>query len=190
MNELLFAQADLSAVIRNQEQKLTDAIAAVEANRLLNTSLEDLAAYFEQEFHIEPVDLLEDGIQVDQNEAKVDVSGRFDYMVTDRTRPAYVPGTNVTYEIPFTGDENLFKCRPSTFNFNPPRANVRRGIVKFTYSIINHDAEQIKREFERDKKNLSEYLGWIARDIAPFNSSLRDKATRLIESRREKLMKD
>lgn len=188
----LFAQADLRQVIRHQEQKLAEEISEMDGNRLLNTSVEDLVAYFEQEYRIEPIELDEAGITVDQEEAKVDVRGRSEYEVFDRSRPAYVLGTRVNFYVPFKGDAELFKYKPSTFTYShsQTRIDVQPGILKLTYIVTQHNAEEIKREFEGDMGNLKGNLGRIARELAPFNSSLKETAERLIEARREKLLKD
>lgn len=190
MSEHLFHKADLRAVLEHQSAKMTAEIDALSENRLLNTPVDDLYNYFVQKYAVEPPVLDEAGIQADYGSTKVDVSGRFDYAVFDRTTPTYVTGTRLTFYVPFTGDANLFKCRPSTFNYNPPRADVRGNELEIVFERTVSDAPNIEAEFKRELKNIKEYLEWIARDVGQFNSSLPATAKQRIEWRREKVLKD
>ena len=190
MNDLLFSQYDLRETMRNHEQKMFGEIDGIDGNRLLNTSVDDLCDYFEQEYKIEVPRLDETNIQVDQNEAKVDVSRDRDRLILDRSRPFYITGTSVTFYIQYKGDANLFKCRPSTFTFNPPRATVSESEIRLSYTLKNHDAAKVKSSFEHDLSEIRKWLDWIEKDVSPFNLSVRGKARQRIEARREKLLKD
>ena len=190
MTNLLFCDYDLGGVLAQQDQKLSSEVASLSEDRVLNTSPEDLCNYLVEKYTIEVAEIDESGINADYGDAKVDVSQRFEYVVFDRSRPLYITGTRLTFYVPFTGDPELFKCRPSTFNFNPPRPTVRNSELVFTYERTTHDSPDIETEFERDRKNVKDYLGWIARDVALFNSTIREKASQHITARREKLLQD
>lgn len=190
MTNLLFCDYDLGGVLAQQNQKLSSEVASLSEDRVLNTSPEDLCNYLVEKYTIEVAEIDESGINADYGDAKVDVSQRLEYAVFDRSRPLYITGTRLTFYVPFTGDPELFKCRPSTFNFNPPRATFRNSELVFTYERTTHDSPDIETEFERDRKNVKDYLGWIARDVALFNSTIREKASQHITARREKLLQD
>ena len=110
--------------------------------------------------------------------------------MSDRSRPAYVTGTRLIFNVPFTGDYKLFQFKPSSFNLNPPRAAVKKDELVFVYDRTAQDAQNIEVEFERDKENVKGYLEWIARDVEQFNSTIREKASQHIGARREKLLQD
>ena len=186
----MFHDYDLGSVLAQQDQKLSDEIASLGEDRVLNTSPEDICNYLVEKYTVEVAEIDESGINADYGDAKVDVSQRFEYAVFDRSRPLYITGTRLTFYVPFTGDPELFKCRPSTFSFNPPRATLRNSELVFTYERTTPDSPDIETEFERDRKNVKDYLGWIARDVAPFNSTVREKASQHITARREKLLQD
>ena len=189
-NDLLFSQYDLRGTIQNLEQKMFGEIDAIDGNRLLNTSIDDMCDYFEQEYKIAVPRLDEENIQVDQGEARVDVSRDHDRFIVDRSQPFYITGTNVTFYIPYQGDANLFKCKPSTFTFNPPRASVAENELRLEYTLTHHDADRVKSTFERDLSEIRKWLEWIEKDVLPFNQSVRGKAHQRIEARREKLLED
>ena len=173
-----------------QEQAISKEVDALDENQILNSSHSDLCQYFVEKYTVDPVRIDEEGIQVDYGDAQVDVSQRFEYAVFDRSRPAIVTGTRIAVFVPYEGDKQLFDCQPSTFTHNPPRAIVRGREVAFVYDRTVSDAANVRGEFDRELTTLKNYLGWIERDVTPFNDSIEDKASQLISGRREKLLHD
>src|SRR4030042_1298093 len=94
----------------------------------------------------------EAGIQMAYGDAQVNVTGRFEYDIFDG-RPTYVNGTRLTFFVPYEGDGELFQCKPSTFNYNPPRADVREGELIFTYERTTSEMGGIEDEFKRHLKD-------------------------------------
>lgn len=188
--ESLFSRHDLHAVLENHEQKIIKAIEAFDANRLLNTSIDDLINYFNEEYRIEPVRLLTNQITADQAEAKIDVSRDQSRMIYDRSEPFYLDGTRVTFFVPYQGDKELFYCRPSTYNWNPPRVVVTKIEIQFVYDRLDHNSEAIKSAFDGDLGNLKQYLDWVERDVNNFNNQLKQEIRQRVESRRQKILKD
>jgi len=188
--DLLFHKYELRAVMDNNEQKMYAEIDAYNSNRLLNTSTEDLAKYFIDKFSIEPIKILEENICVDQKETKIDATLHPESFFFHDDGPHFVTGTAVILEIPFTGDAELFKCRPSTFNFNPPVADIRGNSLIITISTFKHEPEIIRNELKRQINSINEYVEWINRDLPPWNFALPSKAKARIENRKAKLLKD
>ena len=190
MTDLLFCSSDLQNVLAGQEQGLSREIGTLNEDRVLNTPPEELCGYFVEKYQVEPIEIDESGIQVDYGDAQIDVSHRFEYAVFDRSTPTYVTGTRVTFFVPFSGDSDLFKCRPSSFNLNPPRGVVRGNELVIVYDRTRQDVANIAGEFEREKQNLKGYLAWISGDVGHFNSTIRQKVGEQIRARREKLLQD
>jgi len=187
---LLFSDYDLNSVLQRQEAQLLKEIDALEGNRLLNTSVEDLCDYFEQKYRVEVPRLRESEITVDQSETDVDVSQDPLRAIFDRSRPFYIKGTTVRFFIPFDGDQELFRCRPQTFSLNPPRGSVAAGQLILAFTRTEHDANEIRSAFDSSLGRIRQYLGWIESSVSAWNVSLRDKARQRIETRRQKLLKD
>jgi len=186
----LFSQHDLRSVMEATKAKMLQAIEAYPSNQLLNTSIDDLATYFSNKFEISPIRLLEDQIQADQQEAKIDVRRGTSRPVLDRSKPFYIAGTSITLYVPFEGEPDLFKCQPSTFTYNLPRGRIQANTLELTVYCTDHNAETVKSELDRQLGSVREYVSWIARDLTPFNTNLKDLARRHIEARRQKLLKD
>jgi hypothetical protein len=188
--DLLFYEYDLRSSIEAYKKAMLDEVGSMDSSRLLNTNPDELANYLEQKYLANVPKLDEQAIQVDQTATKVDVSQDRNRFFHDRSQPFYVEGTAITYYVPFEGDKDLFKCKPSTFTTTLPSAKVTDGQIAFEYVITDHDVEKVKAQFKHDLEEVKKYLGWIENDVAPYNNQLKGNARSCIDARREKLLRD
>lgn len=184
----LFTKYDLGSSLDSQRQKMLDEIAKYPANELLNTGTERLLDYFEEKYRAGIPELDESNAVFDQQEAQIDV--RHDRMraVTDRSRPALVPGTRYEFSIPFAGDAVLFDMRASTYSHNPPTAVVKNSHLVLAYERTDHNVDALKAEYARDLTSVRSGLGWVRSDAESFNASLRGVVQDAIEARRARLL--
>lgn len=189
--DCLFADAHLSDVTRQCEQKMFQEIDGFEGNYLLNTSIEDLCDYLENKYRLEPPVLKQDETYI-ANHGEMDVDVRYDpnRWIDDKSKPFYVKGTFAEFAVPFVGDQGLFRFQPSQSYMTTIQGIIKGTEVRLTYTRTDHNGEAMRADFDRNIKMIAEYLGWISNDAAPFNSGLRDKARQRIEWRRDKLLKD
>ena len=108
-DEYLFHGPDWFGVEENQRRSLQSEIDAIDGNRLLNTSVDDLCDYFEEKFRIDVPVLHEEQIVASQEETKIDVSQDPMRHIRDRSQPFYIKGTAVEVTVPFSGDSEAFK---------------------------------------------------------------------------------
>lgn len=186
--DFLFTGADWHSVDRHQRQQMLKEIEAVDPDRLLNTSVDDLARYFEQKFQIDVPVLQADDIVVDQREKQIDVSRDPMRMMRDRSRPFYITGTEIEVEVPFEGEAEAFKIQPNPYTLNPPRAEIRGDKVVFTIGGTNLDQNAVKTEIERTITSVQSYLSNLRSNVAGLNNQLLDEARSAIEGRRQKLL--
>jgi hypothetical protein len=186
----LFSNPDLRSVLENQTLKMYEEIDAVDADRILNTSTEDWCDYLEDKYRAGPLALDEAGITTDQAETQLDVSGDLRRAVFDRNRPLYITGTKVSFYVPYSGDKGLLLWMPSSFRASFPRAAVHERELVYTYMVAEHDAEVVKREFERDLGLTRDFVGFVNNDVGPFNDRVRGFAKARVETRKAKLLKD
>ena len=186
--DLLFSKYDLRAVLENQLSRVEDKVRAVDPGRFETSTDDLLSATIASELVIAPIELHADQLSVSPRDAKVDVS-------YDRNRaligpgPHYVNGLEVTYNLPFSGDPDLFKCQPNQFTFNPPRAVLRGGELTFPYDSANRDVRRTKKSFDDDLAEIKRWLGWQASQIAAYNASLEDRVRGAVLARRAELSK-
>jgi hypothetical protein len=107
---LLFNDYDLHATLAQQVDKVKAQVDQIAVDRLLNTDPQELENALAAELYVSPLNLLENAITVEPQEAKVDVSQEFGRAIFDRSKPFYIDGIRVSYYVPFTGDATLFKC--------------------------------------------------------------------------------
>lgn len=190
MSEPLFFGGQLYDVLRNREARMLSEIESLEEGRILRTSEQDLSGYFFENYKVNTIEIDESNIQVDTDDARIDVSRRLEYGAYGEPGPIYATGTKVSYYIPFTGDSELFELRPSTYTTVLPRAQVKDKELVMTYEEPSATVSRIQETFTYDLATLSKYLGWIKKDLAPFNASLSNKISEGIKARRFKLLQD
>lgn len=196
--ELLFHEYDLHSVLESNSHKARRYVDDIEEQKFINSDDSEIVEHVYSKFQVMPIDLHEDEKEMDTTETKVDVSRDWNRAIFDRGKPAMIAGTKLTVSIPFTGDANLWKCRPSSFNLNPPRANVHkaRGNEEAGHiEIIMHSASDaideagIKQEIDNTISNIRGYLKTIRADVEAHNQSLRPHVEKCVAARRERLGK-
>jgi hypothetical protein len=141
-------------------------IEKVDPDRLLNSSVEDLAAHFADKYKIDAPVLDEDNLVVDQREKQIDVSRDPNRWISDRSRPFHITGSEIEVEIPFTGEAEAFKIQPNPYTLSPPRAVIRGSVLTFAISGTNLDTAQVRREIERTVSEIQSYLTNLRANVA------------------------
>lgn len=187
---ILFSNVDLSSVLCGHEQKMFKEIDSFPPNRIRDEDLETLCDYFEREYKIAVPALDEKSITVDHEDAKIDVRrtpNRFFY----DGGAGHVSGTRYKFFVSYSGEKELFKCRPSSFNFNPPHAQVNPNELVLIYTATGQQvATAIRSQFDRELGQIKEWLSCVGSDVEMFNGGVRSKARTRIEMRKKKLEKD
>ena len=190
MTDPLFFKYDLRATIENQARGLANEINSLSEAQILNASQEDMLEYLVEKHKINPLEIDEAKIQMNYSDAQIDVSRDFHRFIFDRSTPFYVPGTRVTFFVPFTGDSELFHCQPSTHSLNPPRATLRGNELVFSYDLTRDRMTQVKETFEEAIDRTKTEIGRVNADVATYNGSLAQNARQALSARREKLLQD
>lgn len=186
--DYLFTGPDWHSVDRHQRQQMVAEIEKVDPDRLLNTSVDDLALYFSEKYKINVPVLDEENLVVDQREKQIDVSRDPNRYITDRSRPFYITGSEIEVEIPFTGEPQAFKIQPNPYTLSPPRASVRGNLLMFTIVGTNLEATQVRGEIEQTIREVQSYLTNLRTNVAELNGQLQGEARTAIEARRNKLL--
>jgi hypothetical protein len=188
--DYLFMETDSHSVQEGQRRGMQAEIASMDGNRLLNTNVDDLVAYFADKYGIEAPELLEDQMSADQHEAQRDVSGdpnRMAYFLGDRG-PVVVTGTEITVEIAFSGDPQMFRVRPSTFNHNPPTGVITGSTISINIWGDNLIGEAVRQKIDAWVADVKQWLDWQRGSFQGFNDAIAREARQAIEHRRAKLL--
>jgi len=185
----LFGETDWFSVEQSQKDRLNKELASLPTGRILGSSIEDLCDYFEATYRLEVPVLLKDQIVADQRERDIDVSHDRDrYWYTPG--PHYVRGTEISLTVPFSGEAELFKIRPTTFTLSPPCGDIKGNLLILRVSGTTLDAGTVRSQLERTLAEIESYLSNLRRNVEIHNQTLRTQAKQQLEARREKLLRD
>ena len=186
-DEYLFSGGQLDGVVANHERLVKAEVETLDQEHLLNTSPDALIEYLVEKYRLDTPRLHEDRITASEEEAKVDVTGDFRYMTFDGRRTV-VPGVTVRFFIPFSGDSDLFKFRPSMFTPNPPRAEVRGSELVIARTGVDLAPDALRADLNRELQAIRQYLSSVESTAKPFNDSLPGIARQSVEVRRQRLL--
>ena len=185
--DLLFNKADTYSVFEGQKRAMAKAVEELPAKRVLDDADQALAGELAKKFTIDVPQLREDGITVSPpREVDVDVSRDFRRAVYGHG-PHHVKGISVTFSVPFIGDQEMFFVRPNSFDTAPPRGQVGQTFLEVTYSGVDLNAEDLKRQFADFLASTKKYLGWHSESVTPFNNSLHRLAADYLAARKARL---
>ncbi|MGK9369407.1 hypothetical protein ACSSWA_10925 [Melioribacter sp. Ez-97] len=190
MRKYLFNKYDLSSVILAQERKLAGEISNLNQNYLFNTTEDELIKYFVDKYTIPPIILYLEKVTIEQSEVNIDVSQDPSRAILDRSKPVYIKGNRIKYFVPYTGEKELFFCRPSTSSYILPTCEISDDEIIILVDTLEENPEKINEIYRRTIQNISQYISWVNNDISGFNNSLKSKVIALINSRKEKLNKN
>lgn len=189
MNEL-FNGHDWSSFIDSNRQSLGKEIDLINGDRLLNTSEDDLVKYFIEKYYFNVPIINEFEISVDQNEIDIDVSKDPTRSFFERNQAFYVKGTQITFYIPFIGEEIFFQVQPNRYSVKKIQGSINNNCIVYSISNTDHNPEQVKREFEQYLNEVKQYLQTQRNESTQYNLSLEASILGHITARKVKLLKD
>ena len=190
MPDELFSKYDLRGTIENQGHALAKDINSLGENEVLSASQEEMVTYLVEKHEINPLAIDEPSIQMDYSEVQLDVSRHHESLILAFTGPRHVTGTRLTFFVPFTGDADLFHCRPSTRRMGLPAPNVGSNELVFTYEATKDRSSGINDTFKEDLHQIQIHAARVNEVIKGFNDTLPERARQLLKARREKLLQD
>jgi hypothetical protein len=184
----LFSSYDLEQGLRQQIAELQKEVESLDANRLLNTSPTDLAQYFADKYHIEPITLHREDWHVTEQETQVDVRHDPNRFIRDTSRPVLIPGQRIEVIVPFHGPAELFYNRSNQFTSNPPSATIRGSDLVLVFEFPVDGSPNIRSASERILGEIEQHLGWGRALIDAHNNRLAQEAAKAVETRRNRLL--
>jgi hypothetical protein len=187
--ELLFHKHAIFDVIRARTEAVAQEVQSIPSQTLLNASEHDLLQMLIEKFHLEVPTISElDLYIVHSGETQVDVSRDPMRMISDRSMPFYVTGTETVIGVPFQGDPAFFNIQPQTFSLNPPRAEITKSELLLRYVRTDQNGEAIKQEYQRDVNSIVHHLRSLSESAGQFNSQLEQLLTTQIKARKDRLL--
>lgn len=187
--DYLFAEPDLDDQLRERQRQITAKVDAIPESQFLISSDRDVAEHLVPQLAVEPIALQLDAATMTRTETQVDVSGDpMRFFSPGRRSPFHIPGTRVDIDIPYTGEDWIFRYRTNPWSTVFPRAEVTRGSLRISISLP-HDAEpeQFKETYDRELRWIREYVDRAHAQIEAYNQSLEPQLLRAVADRRGRL---
>jgi hypothetical protein len=185
-NESLFTAGNLSSALEARQRQARKAVEEWEPDKLLATAEADVVEYLIAEYSVAcPVLHRDQAQQLPVSEEVVQLRSWIDEVYERRQ-------TKIAIAVPFDGEPDVFKYRPSTLTSSPPRAEVHDGElhVAWTGEGPAADPATVRQNLDSQLDKIEQYMSWSRGDIERFNAGLRTLITSLVAERRAKLLAD
>jgi hypothetical protein len=120
-------------------------------------------------------------------EVTIDVSWDGRRYFSDPSYARNFPGYRVVVHVPFDGEADVFKFRPSSFTLNPPRARVTDRDVFVSVEYPRDSQPDIDGQVNGVVDNIEHWLHSARQDIEAFNAGLEGRAMAAIDARRRRI---
>ncbi len=189
--QLLFNKSELHEYLPRLQSQALQEVEALSNDDILNCNVDELSEQIVTKHKIELPVLHLDKIHINNpEEVQFDVSKEPGRYISNRSRPFYVNGLRVSFSVPYTGNKDIFFCRPLTYDqFTPPKADVSDNELRFIYEDPDSNLDEVKRRFESEKNNVNLHLGYASQEINEYNSRLKQNIVNYINQRVELLKK-
>ncbi|MBA7491732.1 hypothetical protein ES702_02280 [subsurface metagenome] len=192
-NRLFFRNGYLQEFFEKIKKDIRNEVESKDSNYILNVEDKNFCEYLISKYSLEIPKIYEDDIETyEPEEVNIDVSKAPGRDIYYRNGPQYEKGVKIKIAIPFKGNGDLFKYKPSryTLHHNPPRGEITEQEIHLIYKMVKHNDKEFREMFKRHLSNIKEYLECYRKDIENFNDSLRQFVTKFVSTRKKKLSKD
>ncbi|MBD2502524.1 hypothetical protein H6G83_18230 [Anabaena azotica FACHB-119] len=182
----LFSGRQFSSFSRGKLESIFQDIDNLDASNLLNTSLDNWCDFYENSCKFEMLEILEDEITTDQEEALVPVMNPYRGYTQEK-------GTKFNFFIPFKGEKELFSYQSSVLIGdvnNTLLAQIDNNEIILEYTEWHPEIIRIQSQFKQDLSKIRENIRYINQEVSAFNNSIRTKIKSKLESRQQKLLQD
>lgn len=180
----LFMHGDLSRTLDTHRRKLCDQVAALTPSQIVPPNDVKASEHFTSEFSIASLQLHEEGLELlEPREIEREESG-------DYGRSFKRKLLEFRFEMPFSGEANLFQLRGSTCSLSPPEAQVVGNHLVVTIVRGDRDKEGLTRQLEATIASIKQHIGWQQQQIDGWNQSLPGLVSQVVSARRDKLLAD
>ena len=182
----LFNQDHLTSLFEGTRRNVSEAIRRETKQQILNVNEAQYIEHILSKCQLLVPEIIESGIQVESSEVEIPAeqhSHRWS-VTPGRTYPRQ----KLTYEVPFTGDRDLFRFAPSHRTFSPPRARLGPSRLFFEFVVLDTTPDRIKEEFQRGLNDIKSALQTMRSDVDQFEKTLRSHVAAEFQTRKQKLL--
>jgi hypothetical protein len=182
--QYLFHDEPLTEYLDRYKINLQREIESCDKNYILNVSEEDYSSYLISKYSLDVPVLQENDIVYEQIELRKE-----EHREPTVNNGSMLTGTlGLTISVPFLGNGQLLKCKPSHFTLSPPEGTVEESEIRLYYEIIDRNPDSIKELFTQEIEKIKGYLGWAKRDLDSHNAWVRENAIEYVRKRKYNIL--
>lgn len=179
----LFTENDIRGYFTHTIASLNQEVQREGADRLLNVDEEQYLEYLTQKYSIDIIEFRWDDVYLTQCEKSIS-AGRFPsgFHVTEGKK---YPKQVVTFHVPISGEWTLLRCRPTSWLTWSVEAEADQNEVTFDVVNWRDNGEEIRKEYEATKSNITHHAESINKDVIEFNENLPSRASAIVAARKK-----
>jgi hypothetical protein len=190
MDALMFSEGEVRLGLEDRARKMVTAVGAEPEESLKQADAEEWAGSLAHHFSVACPELRVDDVWMEEvRDVKVDVSRDQMRAIIDPYSDAVrnFPGYRVVVHVPFDGEADVFKLRPSQFTYSPPYGRVQGSDLVLTIDYPRDTQPDIDARVQEFIGTVGRWLGFARADIDSFNKGLEQQAGQAIVARRQRI---
>lgn len=186
----VFSDRPLNQYLAERFNKLEAQVQSEADDYILNVNEIEYAEHLANKFSIDNLELDFEGmfISTDRQEIPAESFPGRGFTWNVESGRKYLKNV-VRYHIPYSGDQELLTCRPSTYSLSEVSVFIDSQEICFDIIDFDQGAESIRQAAKSNEKFILQHWERIKVDVSSFNKSLQSKATKAFRSRKEELLK-
>ena len=199
----LYTVASVSDYLRKLYGELEGEIDSFADEKIVNCDVDEWTEYLTEKYRVEPISFYVDYATRSIQKTQIKRNNPWGHFGDVYGEPQFymVDGCNIDYKVPFSGDDVLLKCTPSTyimtsfeiFGFQKP-SNTNYGFITIRLSYTNQEMkgfgdnleEKVNSDFRNQFSSFEKMSGYANDDIRSYNENLTSNVQQLLNKRREK----
>lgn len=171
--------------------------------KIVNCDVDEWTEYLTEKYRVEPISFYVDYATRSIQKTQIKRNNPWGHFGDVYGEPQFymVDGCNIDYKVPFSGNDVLLKCTPSTyimtsfeiFGFQKP-SNTNYGFITIRLSYTNQEMkgfgdnleEKVNSDFRNQFSSFEKMSGYANDDIRSYNENLTSNVQQLLNKRREK----
>ncbi|SHN66614.1 hypothetical protein [Desulfovibrio litoralis] len=184
----IFYEIELSEYLNSNRASILKSIEDETKDYILNVNELDYVKHMLDRAKIDPLEIHTDQITVSSSEKMIPAED-YPYNFHVELGKSYKK-TVFKFYVPFSGDKNLLRCKPSSWI--DWYINVEVINNEFTFEIINFqdDVQAISREKDSKIQSITNQLEYVKKDVEWYNSNIESQIKSAFDSRKQRLLKD
>ena len=185
----LFWGQELSEVLDNRKQKMSQRIEEYSDNQIMANDLEVLADNCYEGFYINQLQIGDE----DQSKRSITRKKILIKSFIDESMVS-VDGYSLKFYYPYSGEQDLFYCKASTFSLGRyPKIEIGPNYLCFAYECTlsamkdEEDKGKLLKQLDSDLSEIKRGTDFVNKDVIQFNTNLRSQALKMLTERREKI---